>query len=490
MPSPLSDPNSNPNSIATPAAPSVSEKQPSAAISPGCAADKLPRLTPRTKKPNGISNAAAPSTANPSPIPAPVTPALPNPLRPGPSHSFVSPTRRILSARDHALFQASPTHSLLVAFIFSLSESVAHTRTRAVAGRPRSALHPAVAGILSVLETIEDEGLAAHPADDNGGSRFGNPAFRGFVDGIVARMSEWHGRVGVRDPAAVAECAAYLRQAFGSRARIDYGSGHELNFWVWVLCLYQLGLFPMPSNKESKNDSSEEPDEGTAVAQSLVLVVFPTYLRLMRKIQTTYYLEPAGSHGVWGLDDYQFLPFLFGASQLLAHAYIRPKSIHSALALEEGAPDFLYLDQVAFVNSVKSVEGLRWHSPMLDDISAARSWDKIEAGMRKMFVNEVLGKLPVMQHFMFGSLVPAADGMSAGDEGEDAAEERVASGEAADSDEGRVVVHDDQDGVRHVHQASSWGDCCGIRVPSSAGAVGEMKKRMGTQGGLRRLPFD
>ncbi|KAK7533457.1 serine/threonine-protein phosphatase 2A activator 2 [Phyllosticta citricarpa] len=493
MSSPLSDPNSNGNTVAASASPSVPDPKLPISISPGCAADKLPRLTPRTKKPNGAADDSASSTANPSPIPAPATPALPEPLRPGSSHKFVTPTRRILSKRDHSLFQASPTHSLLLAFIFTLSESVAQTRMRAVARRPRSSLHPTVAGILSVLETIESEELAAHPADDNGGSRFGNPAFRGFVDGVVARMGEWHERVGVKDPAAVTECAAYLRQAFGSRARIDYGSGHELNFWVWVLCLYQLGLFPMPSKKKAdkqrEQNGNAEPDEGTAVAQSLVLVVFPTYLRLMRKIQTTYYLEPAGSHGVWGLDDYQFLPFLFGASQLLSHRYIRPKSIHSALALEEGAPDYLYLDQVAFVNSVKSVEGLRWHSPMLDDISAARSWDKIEGGMRKMFVNEVLGKLPVMQHFLFGSLVPAADGMSAGDVGDDAAEERVASGEAADSDEGRVVVHDDEDGKRHVHAANSWGDCCGIRVPSSAGAVGEMKKRMGTQG-LRRLPFD
>jgi serine/threonine-protein phosphatase 2A activator len=96
----------------------------------------------------------------------------------------------------------------------------------------------------------------------------------------------------------VPEMAIYLVHSFGNRKRIDYGTGHEANFICFLLCLLEIGIV-------TEDDYP-----------ALVINVFWEYILVMRSLQLKYWLEPAGSHGVWGLDDYQFLPFYFGAAQL------------------------------------------------------------------------------------------------------------------------------------------------------------------------------
>ena len=81
----------------------------------------------------------------------------------------------------------------------------------------------------------------------------------------------------------------YLLQSWGDIRRLDYGTGHELNFLCLLYAFGRCGVFRL-------DDSTD--------GQRLVGIVFAKYVNLMRTLQTTYWLEPAGSRGVWGLDDY------------------------------------------------------------------------------------------------------------------------------------------------------------------------------------------
>lgn len=218
-------------------------------------------------------------------------------------------------------------------------------------------------------------------------SRYGNYSFR-----------VWHSRLNENAEAlmfnflpdnlhsATVEIVPYFVDSFGNSSRIDYGTGHETNFAAWLYCLARLGLL-------------KEEDY-----QAVVSRVFVKYLDLMRKLQLVYCLEPAGSHGVWGLDDYHFLPFIFGSSQLIDHKYMKPKSIHNQDILDNFSKEYMYISCIAFVKKVKKGP-FSEHSPLLDDISGVPTWNKVNSGMLKMYKVEVLEKVPIMQHFLFGWLI-------------------------------------------------------------------------------------
>jgi serine/threonine-protein phosphatase 2A activator len=131
----------------------------------------------------------------------------------------------------------------------------------------------------------------------------------------------------------------------------------------------------------------------------------------------------------------------------------------------------MYLACIHFINTVKTTASLRWHSPMLDDISACKSWHKVNQGMIKMYKAEVLGKLPIMQHFMFGSLIHFEGGADQAESHED--------------DCGHVHVQP-QDSV--FAKGQEYPDCCGIPVPSAIAAAA-LAQREGKQKS-RPIPFD
>ena len=190
--------------------------------------------------------------------------------------------------------------------------------------------------------------------------RFGNKAYRTWMDKVIAASTEdiksFSSQEGFEN--CIPELKVYLEESFGSYERLDYGTGHELNFVVFLFCLFKMGTLKADDLKAAVNK------------------VFQRYLLLMRKIQTTYFLEPAGSHGVWGLDDYQHLAFLFGASQLCGSDRYIPDSIHEESALNE-EDDYMYFGCIRFIKTVKKGVPFGESSPMLNDISGVPSWEKV-----------------------------------------------------------------------------------------------------------------
>ena len=100
-----------------------------------------------------------------------------------------------------------------------------------------------------------------------------------------------------------------------------------------------------------------------------------------------------------------------------------------------------------------------------------------------MYLAEVLGKLPVIQHFLFGSILTWEGPLPPSPPSEE---------EEDDAHRGHAHAHGDLGaaGQREV----GWGDCCGIPVPSIFGAAkAEHEKGAGSilsGPNIRPVPFD
>lgn len=204
----------------------------------------------------------------------------------------------------------------------------------------------------------------------------------------------------------VEEFKYYLIEMFGNSTRIDYGTGHELNFVIFFLGLFKINLLSFNNN---------ELDKSIHNLQIITLLAFSNYIKVVRKIQKEYLLEPAGSHGVWGLDDYHCLTFLWGSSQLCTRNDIDdndstiekylPSSINNIDVLDAHKNDYLYFENIKFIHEIKKGAPFSETSPMLYDISSKPDWKIIYRGLKKLHTGEVMNKFPVVQHLLFNKVI-------------------------------------------------------------------------------------
>ena len=115
------------------------------------------------------------------------------------------------------------------------------------------------------------------------------------------------------------------------------------------------------------------------------------------------FLPSLSSKGAWGLDDYQFLVFLWGSSQLQGST-IQPADFLKESVIESHGDSYLFLLGIRFINRMKRGP-FHEHSSFLHHISTLPSWGKANSGLVKMYDAEVLSKHPIVQHVLFGRVL-------------------------------------------------------------------------------------
>lgn len=326
--------------------------------------------------------------------------------------NFSKPEKRIFDGADIGPFQRSlalkrlhlvisqilnkvqgtsvPKGWLLAATVTRSSSNSPEITFNAERERPDSTTLPiSVARVIRILDNCDL--LIDETPPLTGPRRYGNFACRSWHDKIEAEGANWllefTSKKGLID-----ELAYYLLNSFGSALRLDYGSGHELSFVAFVGGLLECGFL----EKE--------------VLGTDLLVIFARYYEITRRLIVEYNLEPAGSHGVWGLDDHFHFIYILGAAQFnlpddkRGSEYIPPVlQVLTSQVIESYKETNLYVNAIAFIFKIK-LGPFHEHSPIIYDIHHSVSlWSKVLSGLLKMYDVEVFGKFPVVQHFWFGS---------------------------------------------------------------------------------------
>ncbi|KAK6058143.1 phosphotyrosyl phosphate activator protein [Cooperia oncophora] len=327
------------------------------------------------------------------------------------NHAFVDPVRRILNVFDMKHFYFSESYQMLLDFLHELNDAVLNVKTCDDVAVGENTMK-----LIEMLDTLLGW-IDMFPPEESMDQRYGNKSYRKWFDHLQNEMNNvvTSHLPDEMKPASIELCA-YLGDSFGNATRIDYGSGHESCFAIYLLCLYRIGFLTAADHQAVVLRVFVKVSQH--LSRSLRQAFMPhhriyRYLHLCRTLQTVYKMEPAGSQGVHSIDDFQFIPFLWGSAQLANNKSLVPESYLKATTVEANAHKYLFFDCVNFINQTKSGPFYQ-HSNQLWNISAVPTWTKVNSGLFKMYEGEVLKKFPVVQHFRFGSLFSFEERPNAG----------------------------------------------------------------------------
>ncbi|KAL5525897.1 hypothetical protein ACEPAG_7235 [Sanghuangporus baumii] len=293
------------------------------------------------------------------------------------------PTLKIRTDADVESWKSTKGYQNYLLFLHRLSEAVVgHALPEHTDGTAE--MSSSIRSMLDLLDKLDSwiDEIPPLPTPQ----RFGNLAFRQWGKKLEDNANDL---LKCLLPPCLHCCirllTPYFIISFGSFGRMDYGTGHEAAFGLFLLCLSLVRFF----------------DPSPAEERDLVLFVFHRYLRLCWRLQDVYRLEPAGSHGVWGLDDYSFLGYIFGSAQLRDQ-----KEIPVSAILRPPLPQTnLYFVSISRIHEFKHGPFHEHSSQLYAIATGVPNWAKVHSGLFKMYEAEVLGKRVVVQHIPVGGLL-------------------------------------------------------------------------------------
>eukprot|EP00915_Cephaloidophora_sp_WS-2016_P000063 GHVH01000124.1.p1 GENE.GHVH01000124.1~~GHVH01000124.1.p1 ORF type:complete len:360 (+),score=39.80 GHVH01000124.1:34-1113(+) len=322
--------------------------------------------------------------------------------------------KAIKTEEDVKLFSDSSTKREITSWCDRISSQCRGQSTDEILGKPipGTVIH----GIMKVLDKINElllehknasfsdpsSTVAAAGPCDLGGNRwrsntdsnnhplFGDSRFRPFIKALSESIVEAVDRFLNQETSEIRQLVSgYLSISFGDLSRIDYGTGHELNFACALLCLEH------SSERELIRDNLD----------IVAIQIFRYYTRTVQTMIKLFRVQPAGSKGFWGLDDYFHLPFIYGSAQLIG-SQISTDVVNNMRLVKQNIGRSVYLEMIEYIMNSKLGHSLDENGRVLYDISGVPNWDKINSGMIIMYCKTVLAKQPVMQHFHFSRLLP------------------------------------------------------------------------------------
>ena len=186
------------------------------------------------------------------------------------THQYAKPLKKIEDGEDVAFFIHSKAYNDIVSFILQLNKSVIPQKVGTETGdemqswvlgsKATLSSSSTITGLRAILQQLRDYMIEVLP--DTGPRRFGNISFRKWFD--IIRYKSLHlleeylpeickcsaktdGSITAAD-----ELASYFMGSFGSAERLDYGTGHELNFIAFLAGIWKLGGFRELSQGEAE----------------------------------------------------------------------------------------------------------------------------------------------------------------------------------------------------------------------------------------------